>query len=690
MAASVKRTVCGYRCRSLIGSRQWSNAELAGGYHDDFTLMVTKRNIRGQFITALSFFLLFFLLLRPAPTKAQEPQILGGVAPAPVSGAGAVQFVSQAVDATLSRAADGSYIVSNEAAIRLNNTNRFGAASVTLGFPGWGGGNVRFNPAELPGFAPYTDNGALGTQFQSLPTTFFGASQESTWQVTTINIPADTRVRFYTDWQQSLGAGPLLTYSFGLIPASAWEGTMGSARITLNLPFVVSEEAVVAATPTDGEDTYTFLGDTIEWLLIDTEPSVNPTVTLIAPDFWREIENTRAARATDPLGANIRLADLYAQLAAAGVSSYSLEAEGALEAARRAAPNDPVPLQRLAVLYRQRADQNGGDLAILEQSVTVAEEALAAGSTDAETRAALLRDLQILADAWTTQDPLIALDFLTRAEVVAGGSDPAITEKRRVLAEQLAVTALQEGQTEYALELAVAQGLTTDTPPLPYLESAALHILNRATERTYTLTVTGNPAVLEETLGGLATRLTTAGFPATWDAATATFSVTTPGTADTWQAAGQTVALAIGNDLELALLRDALLPPSVRYENSATWWAEEHQYRETLQLGARTADHAHQLRSEADQRASAWEQALIRAVATDWDAFAQRQSVRITTQFAEGADELQREWNVNLPTAQVLEWQERTTNRDNLMLLAAGVAGGLFLLLGLIWLPGRR
>ena len=64
-----------------------------------------------------------------------------------------MQFVSQAVDATLTRAADGSYTVSNEAAIRLNNTNRFGGTSVTFGFPGWGGGDLRFNPAELPGFA---------------------------------------------------------------------------------------------------------------------------------------------------------------------------------------------------------------------------------------------------------------------------------------------------------------------------------------------------------------------------------------------------------------------------------------------------------------------------------------------------------------------------------------------------------
>jgi hypothetical protein len=644
----------------------------------------------GQSKTALSFFLLLLFLLLPSRTEAQEPQILGGVAPAPISGAGDVQFVSQAVDATLTRAADGSYSVSNEAAIRLNNTNRFGAASVTFGFPGWGGGDIRFNPAELPGFAPYTDNGALGSQMQVLPTTFFGASQESTWQVTSVNIPSDTRIRLYTDWQQSLGSGPLLTYAFGLVPASAWAGNMGSARITLQLPFVISEEAIISAAPTDGEDTYTFQGDAIEWLLVDTEPSVNPTVTFIAPDYWKEIENTRSTRATDPLGANLRLADLYSALAAVGVPSYSLEAEGALEAARRVAPTDPVPLQRLAVLYRQRAEQNGGDLAILEQSVTVAEAALASGSTDEATRTALLRDLQSLADAWTTQDPLIALDFLTRAESVAQGSDPALTEKRRVLAEQVAVTALQAGETDYAIALATAQGLSMEAPAPPYLESAALQVMNSATQRAYTMTVTGDPAVLNEKLGGLATRLTTAGFPATWEEATLTFTVATPGTPTTWQAAGQTVAVAVGNDLELALLHDALLPPDVNYATTETAWVEEYRYRETLQLGARAGDHANQLRSEADQRPSPWEQELIKAVALEWDAFAQRQSVRVTTQFGEGGDMLQREWNINLPTAQVLEWQESTTNRDTLLLVGAGIAGGLFLLLGLIWLPGRR
>src|SRR5688500_5241122 len=78
--------------------------------------------------------LLLLLLLAPT-AAAQSPQHLAGVAPAPVSGADGVEFVSQAVDAVLSQNADGSYAVSNEAAIRLYNTNR-SAASVTFGFPG--------------------------------------------------------------------------------------------------------------------------------------------------------------------------------------------------------------------------------------------------------------------------------------------------------------------------------------------------------------------------------------------------------------------------------------------------------------------------------------------------------------------------------------------------------------------------
>ncbi len=641
---------------------------------------------RGQWITALLLFLLLFCIQPAVPTHAQEPTLLAGVAPAPITGADTVEFVSQAVDATLSRGADGNYYVANESAVRLSNSNRFSAAFVTLGYPGWGGGNVRFNPAELPGFGPYTDDGGTGSQMEVRPTTWGGGSQDSTWMITSVSVPADGRLRLYTDWQQPLGGGPLITYSFGLIPASAWVGDVGSTRITLNLPLVASEEMIVSAEPSG----YTFLGDTIEWLLVDEEPSVNPTVTLIAPHLWQEIEATRAARATEPLNANIHLADLYAGLAAQGIPAYSLEAEAALESARRAAPDDPVPLQRLALLYRARADRAGGDLAILEQAATSGEAAIAVGASDEETRAATLRDLQTLADAWVAQDPRVALDFLSRAETIANGSDPTLTQKRIAIAEQMALDALNQGERDAALAIAQAQGLSTAVPASPWMESTALTILNSSTSRTFTLMAAGDPALLQDRLGNLAARLTTGGYPSTWDSTANTFALSIPGNAATWQAAGQTIAAALGDDVELGLLKDALLPRTVTYQTSGDWWSQQYTYGEELQIGARAADRAGQLRSDADATASAWEKGLITTGAQEWEQFAQRQSVRVTTQFNDGAGLLQRDWNVSLPTADVLDWQETTLNRDHVLLIGAAVAGGLFLLLGIIWLPGRR
>src|SRR5690606_5077584 len=121
----------------------------------------------------------------------------------------------------------------------------------------------------------------------------------------------------------------------------------------------------------------------------------------------------------------------------------------------------------------------------------------------------------------------------------------------------------QAGDTQYALELATAQGLVTDAPAPPYLESATLHIENSAGGRSYAFTVTGDAAVTESKLGGLAARLNGAGFPSAWDAAAATLTISTPGDPASWQAAGQTVSVAVGNDLELALLHDTLLIPSL-------------------------------------------------------------------------------------------------------------------------------
>ena len=188
------------------------------------------------------FFLLLFLLallLGPSPSRAQEETLITGVSPAPIAGADNVTFVSQSVDATLRRDADGTYVVNAEGAVRLNNTDRFNDAIVTLGWPGWPGGNLQFAANQLPGFAPRQADALLGARTESRPITWRGEQREVPWLVADLSIPRDTRERILFDWTQPLGEGPLLTYAFGLF------GPQGP------LPLHVSREAFSRARSTD-------------------------------------------------------------------------------------------------------------------------------------------------------------------------------------------------------------------------------------------------------------------------------------------------------------------------------------------------------------------------------------------------------------------------------------------------------
>ncbi|HEX8682446.1 MAG TPA: hypothetical protein VF707_09040 [Ardenticatenaceae bacterium] len=631
------------------------------------------------------FLLLFFLalLLRPLPGRAQEETLITGVSPAPIAGADSVTFVSQSVDATLRRTGDGTYVVNAAGAVRLNNTDRFNDATVTLGWPGWPGGNLEFAANQLSGFAPRQGDALLGARTESRPITWRGEQREVLWLVTDVSIPRDTRERILFDWTQPLGEGPLLTYTFGLLPAGAWTGPVGSARVTLILPEFATSEMIVSAEPGD----YTFLGDTIEWLWVDEEPTVNPTVTLIAPHVWEEVQDARAAIASEPLDGNLRLADLYGQLAAAGVTRYSAEAEASLEAARRAAPDDPEPLRRLATLYRARAEQQGGDLATLEQAVNFAEAALAAGATDEETRAAVARDLETLADAWTETDPTLALDFLARAEA-SGGDAATLGPRRRALAEQLALDVLERGNRARALEIAAQHGLPADVAASPWLASAAANVETGPQGRTIRFQAAGDDATLNERMNPVSEALSTAGYPTTWDGSTLTIQLS--GDAEAWRRGGEAIAVALPDEPEWDLLRGVLNPPLLEYGTLDETLESRYEYREQVRVGSRAVSVAEQLRQDVVVRESRWEQALLTDAAERWQALHDSQAIRFTTRFDVAGRTVQRDWNLTPPTDEILEWQGAAPRRERWLYGAAIAAGVLFLLLAIVWLTPRR
>lgn len=630
-------------------------------------------------------FLIILALSAPPETSAQEPNLVVGSSPAPLNGAQEVVFISQAVDASLYRTEDGLYWVRGAGIVRLHNTNEFNRANLKFGWPGWLGGNLRFNRTELLDFSPTKGGQPLPIREETITTTWFGQQRDVSWVVTQTSIEPDTRERIFFNWSQPIGSDILLTYSFGLLPAGSWLGTVGSTRITLKLPNFANEEMIVQATPNN----YTFTGHQFEWILVDQEPTVNPSVTFIAPHFWQEIEEMRSRRNDSPLSANLRLAELYEQLVTVGVSHYSAQIEGSLQAAHQAVPNNPEPLVRLARLYRAQAAAQPDNLALLEEAVRSIEAALAAGATDDSLRSTLINDLLTLANLWTERDAHTALNFLGRAEAV-GGDVTAITEQRRNLAESLVLAELERGDFYTAQTVAAQYGLPTDLAPYPWLTSSAVRIENKAGERTITFFATGDEVMLARRFGELASLLDSSGYSSVWDANTNTLTIRIVGDDEVWLGAGQSLASILDNDPEWDLLREVLMPEILLYRITEDTFEQYYGYREQVELNSRAGMIAEQLRQDASSRESAWEQAILNETAEHWQSLADSQSVHIMTRVSyEGTFRWsrQREWNLTLPANEVLEWQGKVPRHDRWLMAAGGTALGLFFLLAFIWLP---
>lgn len=644
---------------------------------------------------ALSFLTLFSLLFLlhsfPFTTYAQEESLssssIAGTAPVPLEGDEHVVFVSQSVDATLSRRADGHYWVDAQGAVRLHNTSPLTQANLKFGWPGWAGENLRFDLIELSEFKPIKDGQTLTTTIESRPTRWGVEEKESRWVISEITIEPDKRQRIYFDWRQTLGKDTLLTYSFALRPAQLWQGRVGSTRITLDFGQFTTPESIVSANPLN----YTFTGDKIEWIIVDDEPKINPTVTFIAPHVWQEIEQARADRATEPVEANLRLVDLYEQLVQLGVTQYEGEIEGTLNAAYQAAPDDVQPLERLLAFYRARAAEEPNNLALLEQVVISAEAAFAAGADDEDSRKLLVRDLLRLAALWAENDPNMALDFLNRAEA-AGADATEIERERRLLGEKLVSVAVERGELEQAFDLAQQYALTTEMATVPWLSSTAVHIENAPNQRLISFMADGESQLLNQKLGQLADDIEQMGYLSTWEAEKKTLTIQFEGNNQSWLEGGNEVASFLRDEPELELLRAALSTNPIQHHIDQDRFYQSYHYREQVQIDNPAQKRADQIRQEATvsplAQESAWQRYLLNQSASAWQQLADNQRFGLTTRFEVQDNQLEREWSFSIPTNETIEWSGELPRHDRWLIVAIIGAVGLLFLLGLIWLPG--
>ncbi len=130
------------------------------------------------------------------------------------------------------------------------------------------------------------------------------------------------------------------------------------------------------------------------------------------------------------------------------------------------------------------------------------------------------------------------------------------------------------------------------------------------------------------------------------------------------------------------------MPDELRYRTTETLLARHFDYRERLRVEPAAGNRAAQLRADAVGRASAWEQGLLLAAAERWQAFQESQTLSVTTRF-NAESPVQRDWTLPVPSTETLEWQGETARRERWLLGVGGVALGLLLMMGAIWLPRR-
>ncbi len=254
---------------------------------------------------SLAFFsvVLFFLHLVPLPfARADSPPAINiPVALAPVQRDTPVELVALTVDADISE--DGSHtLIDGNATFKVHNTDRLNDVQVSVGFPAWAGDPYSFNPSLLDSFA-VTVEGKKTTLTPSRAELRVGSTIRAVdWYTFTLALAGDEKKTVRMDFSQNLGEGMLPRFAYGLVTATGWKGSIGSARLTINFRENTTLDQLVAYDPANA----TLIGDSVTWLFLTHEPPANPTLTFIRPSLWDELVNRRRAVQQNANDANAR------------------------------------------------------------------------------------------------------------------------------------------------------------------------------------------------------------------------------------------------------------------------------------------------------------------------------------------------------------------------------------------------
>ncbi len=529
---------------------------------------------------------------------AQSPApVIVPIALAPLQHDTPLELVALTLDADISES-NGHTFVAGNSTFKIHNTDRLNDLQVPVGFPSWAGDPYAFDPTRLGSFSVSVDGQRIRTLNPSRADLKIGGVVRTVdWYTFTLSIAGDEKKTVRFDFTQDLGDSALPRFVYGLVPAADWKNSIGSARITLNLPAMTTLDQIVATDPPNP----TFNGTSVTWLFTNHEPPINPSLTIIRPTLWNDLNSKRRAVQQSPNDANAHAAlggllRQFAQIDSPRSDSFYAQAVAELETAVRLDPNQRAARQALAALYESRAGPATGPRQPAYVALAAAQwQALA--SSDANARKQLAEDEFYLGlDAQTRRAFADAAKFYDQAQSLApGGAGPLYTPEhlaaqRRALNIAWALDLIDQNDAVSARAKALAAlgaPLMASFDPPPFYVTRA-QVSMSSTSRTMTFALApfaASPAELQNTLSGAAAALIAAGAHVSFDDASLAIAISF---ADHAELTDELAALAkvLPPGAEWSLVRAVLSPHDVLWNETDGLVTHVTDYREEVDLAA--------------------------------------------------------------------------------------------------------
>ncbi len=533
----------------------------------------------------------------PSARAQSSTQVFVPIALTPLQRDTPLELVALTVDADISES-NGHTFVSGNSTFKIHNTDRLNDLQIPVGFPSWAGDPYVFDPTQLGSFTVSIDGQKIKTLNPSRAALNIGGVVRTVdWYTFTLSIAGDEKRTVRFDFNQDLGNSVLPRFVYGLVPAADWKNSIGSARITLNLPTMTTLDQVVAADPPNP----TFNGTSVTWLFTNHEPPINPSLTIIRPTLWDDLNNKRRTVQQNPSDANAHAAlggllRQFAQIDSPRSDSFYAQAVAELETAVRLDPNQRAARQGLASLYESRAGPATGPRQTAYVALAAAQwEALAPG--DANARKQLAEDDYYLGlDAQTRRAFADAAKYFDRAQSLApGGAGPLytpehLTAQRRALNVAWALDLIDQNDAVSARGKALAAlgdtFMASFNPPPFYVTRAQVNMSSNSRTMVFTLaSFAASPAELQNTVSGAAASLIAAGASVSFDDTTLTITIPFANRAELIDKLAELVS-ALPDRAEWSLVRAVLSPHDVVWSEADEVITHVTNYREDVDLAA--------------------------------------------------------------------------------------------------------